>query len=111
MDFITIKIAGQDYKIQSLTIQQLEDLHVGLFDAEEPKQGARGEAKTVWDRNVEIISVALSEDHPEMTPEKVRKMRFGTLQNAKDIVAKILKFSGLVTVEETPSGEEGAVAR
>lgn len=91
---LTITLAGKDYTIMSLTIDQLEDLHIGLVRGNE--LGPEAEAKAVWAQNRELLAVALREEHPDMTPEAIAKLRVGTVHAVKAAVKKILEFSGLI---------------
>lgn len=99
-DSIEITLAGSQYRISALTVGQLEDLHVGVVEPDpvNPVENVR----QFWKRNVGILVVALSADHPQMTEECVRKMKLGSVKSVNEAVGKILRFAGLA--KET--GEE-----
>jgi len=113
MDSINIKIAGKDYAIQSLTVGQLEQMHVGVLA--QPNADPQVAVKEWWQQTRLIILLALAEDHPEVTAETVAKMRLGNLRSAKKVRDQILIFAGFQDEpkdepEENPKGEAPAAA-
>ena len=106
METLTITLAGQKFVIQPLTVGQLQDLHVGVVEtaSDEPAEGVR----QYWTRNIKLISIALSEAHPNMTEDTIRKMRLGTLPAVKQAVEEILIFAGIWVKKESKSGEAPA---
>lgn len=96
MESITIDIAGQHYEIKELTLGQLEEIDAALS----------GQAAAM---NRKVLAAALSEDYPEITIEKVRKMRLGSIKKTDTIVRAILKFAGY-TLKDKPEGEAQAGA-
>lgn len=104
MQSITLTLAGAGYKIQELTLGQLEDIHV------EMAQPFSGDAKELWARYRRIIAIGLSVDHSEITEDALRKMRLGTIQAAKLAADSIIEFGGFVKRTEAVSGEAPAGA-
>lgn len=103
MESITINLAGQDYEIKELTLGQLEEIQEALVKA--PETG-----RIRSERNREIIAIACSEDHPDITVEKLRKMRLGSIRKVDEVTTAILKFSGYHVSEDKPQGESLAGA-
>lgn len=103
MDSLTITLSGTPYKIQELTLGQLEDLHVEIA------QPITDDVKQLWTRYRHIIAIALSEDHPGITDEALKKMRLGTLLAARTLSDSILQFGGFIE-REPGSGEAVAGA-
>ncbi|HZP88656.1 MAG TPA: hypothetical protein VFB54_17740 [Burkholderiales bacterium] len=107
---ITIKLAGKDYTIGALTVGQLEELHVGVLEA--PDADPQAGARKFWKRNLDLIAIALSADHPDVTRDVIGKMRLGSIKAVNQTVTEILKFAGLVDDEkkDIPAGESRAAA-
>ena len=96
MESITITLAGQDYEIKELTLGQLEDIQSAL-------SGDPGEM------NRKVIAIACSEDHPDITAEKLKKIRLASIKKVDAIVRAILKFAGY-SLKDKPEGEAPAGA-
>lgn len=109
---LQLSLAGQTFTIQPLTVGQLEELHVGVVTPE--GSGPKEKMRSFYERNIEILAVALSSDHPNMTADTIRKMRIGTLQAMTGAVSDILDFSGISKKEdakpEAATGEAQAAA-
>lgn len=110
---IQITLAGKPYSITPFTVGQLEDLHVGVIqpDSGDPVENTH----QFWKRNIDIIVVALSADHPEMTEPVVRKMKLGSVRAVNEAVGEILRYAGLAKgkteeSEGSPPGELQAAA-
>lgn len=106
MEKLTITLAGQKYDIQPLTVGQLQDLHIGVVEPTptDPVEGTR----KWWSRNVALIAIALSSDHPQMTADIVGKMRLGSLTAVKETVDDILDFAGIIERKAPKPGEAQA---
>ena len=93
METLTIKLAGSEYKIQPLTVGQLQDLHIGV--ARGVPQDVEEGVKQFWSKNIDMIAIALELEHPEITREVLSKMRLGSVKAVNETVSKILVFAGL----------------
>ena len=94
MENLTITLAGKEYTIQPLTVGQLQDLHIGVVRV--PSTDSSEAVKDFWKTEIDTIVAALSQDHPDMTAEVVRKMRLGSLKEVKKQVDAILLYAGLI---------------
>lgn len=102
MDSITITLGDKTYPVPQLTLGQLRDLAIGvtLPDVTDPQEAVRRS----FDRAVNVISTALREDHPDMTPEAIYKTRGITNAQMREANDAILRHSGLIAAkDETPS--------
>ena len=101
MDAMKITLAGQEYEIDMLTLEQLEELHVAAVIKDSPDEGEN--VRAFYKRCLGVIAACLVTKHPAMTVDAMRKMKI----TRNEMVAAnnaCLKFSGL-----TP-GEVGAAA-
>jgi hypothetical protein len=114
MDSITITLGDKAYAVPQLNLGQLRDLAIGvtLPDVTDPQEAVRRS----FDRAVNVISTGLREEHPEMTPEAIYKIRGLTSAQMREANDAILKHSGLISAkkepspQETPSGEAPGAA-
>jgi hypothetical protein len=109
MESLTIKAADKEFVLKDLMVAQIEDIQDALLKPVPEGQVIRKEL----DR--QILSIALSGDYPEMTPEAVGKLRIGSLKKLQQVVRDVLEFAGFeveLKKKETgePSGEETARA-
>jgi hypothetical protein len=95
VESITINLAGTDYEIKELTLGQLEDIQSALS----------GEPGAM---NRKVIAIAC-EEYPEITVEKLKKLRLGSIRKVDGIVRSILKFAGY-SLKDKPEGEAPAGA-
>jgi hypothetical protein len=103
MNSLTIKLGEQDYVIKEFTLGTLEN--VQAYVMEDPggvSKNPRGESA----RNINILSSALVQDHPDLTPDVLRGKRLGgTIQSVAKAVNEVLRFGGFLTEEAAPAGE------
>lgn len=99
MDSITITLGDKTYDIPQLNLGQLRDLAIGvtLPDVPDPQEAVRRS----FDRAVAVISTALREEHPEMTPEQIYKTRGITNLQMRQANDAILTHSGLISAPAT----------
>ena len=102
MESLTITLAGTAYKIQELTIGQLEDIHAELG------QDWLGDPRDLWKRYRRVIVIAV--DNPAVTEESLKTMRLGTVKTVKDIFESIVTFGGFGKKANAPAGEAPAGA-
>lgn len=94
MEKLSVNLAGKDYEIGELTVGQLEAIQEVLL-VPAPNGGV---FKKGADR--EVIAIALSVDHPDMTSAAVAGMRLGSIKKLDEISRKILQFAGFTLVNE-----------
>lgn len=124
----TIILAGETYGIDELDIGQLIDLNVALTpDAEEKRQrnelrlahpGAdeaelqrlaneqdpKGEMRRSFERSLDIVAAALASSHPDLTVEKLRRMKMAP-KELNRAVTMILWHAGLTAEAPSDTGE------
>lgn len=114
MDSITIHIGDQSYAVPQLNLGQLRDLAIGvtLPDVADPQEAVR----RAYDRAVSVISTALREEHPELTPDALYKIKGFSSAQMRAANDAILRHSGLIRTTpgepaaEPPSGEAPGAA-
>jgi hypothetical protein len=94
---ITLTFGAKDYLIRPVTIGQLGALSYALGKLRNPRSAEDNPAEAQREsfaNMVEIISVALARDFPEMTPEKVQEL---PAEQGEFIAAveAVLRHSGL----------------
>lgn len=109
MESITITLGDKTYTVPQLTLGQLRDLAIGvtLPDVSDPQEAVRRS----FDRAVNVISTALREENPEMTPEAIYKTRGITNAQMREANDAILQHSGLIPAKvEPPAGSPSGEA-
>jgi hypothetical protein len=102
---LTITLAGTEYDIREYTVEQVAGLWELVFAPQKPLTDA---GRQPMDHALDVLTVALSVDHPEMTREKIAGLRVGTFQVLDKAAKQCQEFAGFVMVkpgEETPPGE------
>jgi hypothetical protein len=92
---ITITLGERTFTVQPLTVGQLEDLTVAIFapDTGDPQKDAR----RGFERMIEALAAALSEDHPDVDAAAIRKMQ-ATRHELVTAHAQVLELSEIATV-------------
>jgi hypothetical protein len=98
MEPIKITLADKEYEVSQLNLGQMRDLSIGITlpDATDPQDIVRRS----YARGFSIITVALREKYPEMTPAALEKLLI-TSGQLRDATSAILKFSGLILSDES----------
>lgn len=111
--FIEVKL-DQNYKVLPFTIGVLEALHLGVMVPE--SSDTRENLRSLYERNINVITMALQQDNPAVTADTVRKLRVGDVKVIREAVDEILIFAGIfkrpdaTQPQETASGEARAAA-
>lgn len=103
-----ITLAGTEYEVRPLTLRQIRDIAASTSAALDEVKDRKSGTKLNWDRQVEVVSTALSRDYPDVTPEFILELAIDYREIFKANDA-ILEFSGLLTKEKAP-GEAVAEA-
>jgi hypothetical protein len=74
MSDTTIKLGEKEFKISPLTIRQSRDMRIGSAELKR-LPGGEGWASS-YDVNIELIAIAIREDHPEVTKQQLWELRF-----------------------------------
>lgn len=93
---VTIRLADKDYLIRQLTLRTVRDLDLAR-SADLPEKAQDREA-FFFDLYVTAISLALKEDHPDMTPEAILGLRTD-LTELTAAYRTVMTHSGLVVGE------------
>ena len=93
MKSITIKLGDRTFEIKEFTIGQVEQIHDVLQQARESNHRRSA-------TNRELIAVALSEDHKEVTAESLKAIRVPDIQQLAAAADEILRFGGWVLPEQ-----------
>jgi hypothetical protein len=96
-DPATIRLGGADFAVRPLTLRQLRSVLPAFARA-----GAIG-AEDGVDAAVEILTAALSRDHPEVTRDTLLDTE-ASVQELAQAVTTVAQLSGLVSPGEAEAG-------
>ena len=96
-----VTLEGKEFKVQQLTLGQIEDLSIAVVLADSPDD--QESVKRTFRRTLETLAAALSADYPEMTVDKLRQMRISR-DELRAANRTVLEFAGLVPSGEAPAG-------
>lgn len=99
MSVFHVQLAGTDYRVQALTVGQVEELHVTL--CEPPSADVVQATRQLYSSYRRAIHIALSKDHPELTAEAIGALRVGSLDELAAAADKIYRAAGLVKDRKT----------
>ncbi len=104
MDSLVIKLAGKEYTVRQLTLRQGRALGIGVL-RESPTSPDTAFSASV-DQSIDILAVALSRDHPEMTADALLDLEID-VREAREAADRVLVFAGYIkpASEGAPSGE------
>lgn len=96
MQKLKIELGRQECEIQPLTVGQIEDILEAL---------SRPASKQTVNR--EILAIALSVDHPEITADVLKKAHIGSVKKLDAEVRRVLEFGEFVEpkAKEPTAGE------
>lgn len=97
---VTITLAEREYTINPLRLGTIRE--IDLARTSDLPTDQRGREAFFFDLYVSVVSLGLSEDHPDMTPEVILKMRTD-LEELVTAYMAVLRLSGLIT-ENPPKG-------
>lgn len=98
---ITITLAGREYTINPLRLGTIRE--IDLARTSDLPTDQKGREAFFFDLYVSVVSMAVREDNPDMTPEVILQMRTD-LEELVNAYLAVLRLSGLVT-ENPPKGE------
>jgi hypothetical protein len=104
MATITLALGGRHFAIRPLTLRQLRDVGIMVAGVADLPAEAGARERRAYDQMVEIVSVALRRDAPEMTSDAIYDLEIG-LAELQAAHRAILRHSGLVA-----SGEPAAAS-
>ena len=97
IDPVTIHLGGADFAVRALTLRQLRSVLPAFARA-----GAIG-AEDGVDAAIEILTAALSRDHPDITRERLLDTE-ASVQELAEAVTTVARLSGLVSPGEAEAG-------
>lgn len=97
---VTITLAEREFTINPLRLGTIRE--IDLARSSDLPADQRGREAFFFDLYVSVVSIAVREDNPDMTPEVILQMRT-TLEELVTAYMAVLRLSGLVT-ENPPKG-------
>lgn len=95
-----LKLGGQEYQLSPLTFYWLQELQHELSALSPELEGFE-----YYEKLVDIYSRLLSEEHPDLTPERIKRICLAT-----EISGLLTTFSELMTISGLSLGETEAAA-
>lgn len=107
---ITVALGGRYFAVRPLTLRQLRDVGVRVAGVADLPADAAARERRAYDQMVEIVSVALRRDSPDMTEDAIYDMEIG-LAELQAAHRAILRHSGLVAAgEPAAASSDGAMS-
>lgn len=98
MNTLNIKIGETEYTIKEFTLGTLENLQEVVLTA---TAGLDSNPREEFTRHINILSTALVQDYPDLTPDGLRTRRIGgTIQTVAAAVREVMRFAGFVVAAE-----------
>jgi hypothetical protein len=107
---ITVALGGRYFAVRPLTLRQLRDVGIMVAGAADLPAEPGARERRAYDQMVEVVSVALRRDSPDMTADAIYDLEIG-LAELQAAHRAILRHSGLVASgEPAAASSDGAMS-